>query len=702
MAEIPTLNDESPILNTVKINSTAEGYEAFAKTLGQLASTATDTATEIEKDESNTMYINSVANVEQLKTMARMRMLEHPDQAPKIAEQNDDALDIIKKNAFVNNKDRSRLNAYISGASDDVALEATKTEVEQRQLEAATTHYTNWPDQLKAYAAANINDHAKAEQLKESMISSLRGLVIARVITPYQMASGLKDMDSAVSVAQDHYAVYGNQDATAKDYHTVAASPFNEGKDKTTAPINESTQWLIDSHNNDLSFQSVRSDIYNHRFPNPMSFDKLEPAQRQQAIQEIRGMQSADGLINSGEPFPVLEHIYNSLDRKSDVLSYHDHALKVGLSNYINQLKNGNYLDVMAQTPKGDAIMKKFVMQNAAIKNASVSDDQKNQLYLQNKNDLVNNSVSYAEGHHIPNQYVQPIPQTDISIAENSFIKGNDPKNALTILGQYTPQNKTYVANAMRNTDHKLIMQALAFAPPIIKPQDQLDFIAANQTGETKEGAPNEKGRVYDKLADDKRAHDAVVTLASKLDTQMRYLDQTYGTEAAKPLQDSMIRTSLNYVKYQAQKDNKLLQSGSWSPYIDKATQIYSQSFAPMTGLNYSINPQQLPLPMSKAQLDVIANYVIGEGYKKIKSGRSDTEYLSAIDRNPLRMILSATNQFQAIDGSGQIVFSTPITEKLVPYAQKIQKEHLDAVRKSNQPIIEKAKAREEAYANAQ
>jgi len=699
MAEIPTLNDESPVLNTVKINSTAEGYEAFAKTLGQLASTATDTATEIEKDESNTMYINSVANVEQLKTTARMRMLEHPDQAPKIAEQNDDALDIIKKNAFVNNKDRSRLNAYISGASDDVALEATKTEVEQRQLEAATTHYTNWPDQLKAYAAANINDHTKAEQLKESMISSLRGLVMARVITPYQMASGLKDMDAAVSVAQDHYAVYGNPDATAKDYHTVAASPFNEGKDKTTAPINESTQWLIDSHNNDLSFQGVRSDIYNHRFPNPMAFDKLEPAQRQQAIQEIHGMQSADGLINSGEPFPVLEHIYNSLDNKSDVLSYHDHALKVGLGNYINQLKNGNYLDVMAQTPKGDAIMKKFVMQNAAIKNTMVySPAGRDQAYLQNKNDLVNNSISLGHGTHTPEQYIQPIPQTDVAIAENSFIKGNDPKNALAILGQYTPQNKAYVANAMRNPDHKLIMQALAFAPSKIKPQDQLDFIAANQTGETKEGTPNEKGRVYDKLADDKRAHDAVVNIASKLDTQMRYLDQTYGTEAAKPLQDSMIRTSLNYVKYQAQKDNKLLQSGSWSPYIDNATQIYSQSFAPMTGLNYSINRQQLPLPMSKAQLDVVAYYVTNEGYKKIKSGRSDTEYLSATDRNPLRMVLSATNQFQAIDGSGQIVFSTPITEKLVPYAQKI---YLEAIKKSNQLIIEKSREREEAYATS-
>jgi hypothetical protein len=700
MAEIPTLNDDSPVLNTVKINSTAEGYEAFAKTLGQLATTATDTATEIEKDQSQTMYINSVANVEQLKTTARMRMLEHPDQAPKIADQNDDALDIIKKNAFVNNKDRARLNAYISGASDDVALEATKTEVEQRQLEAATTHYTNWPDQLKAYAQANITDHEQAEHLKEAMIASLHGLVMSRAITPYQMASGLKDMDAAVDAARDTYEVYGNPDSTAKDYHTVAANPLNEGQDKTAAPINESTKWLTDYHNNDLSFQSVRSDIYNRQLPNPLAFSRLEPAQRKQAIQEIHGVQAADGLINSGEPFPAIEHLYNTLDRKGEVLNYRDDALKHALGGYINKLKNGNYLDVMAQTPQGDAIMKKFVMQNTAIKNSSISNEQKNQQILQNKNDLVNNSVSYAEGHHIPNQYVQPIPQNDVSIVENSFIKGNDPKNALTIMGQYTKQNKTYVANALKNPDQRIVMQALAFAPPTIKPQDQLDFIAANQTGEDKQGQPNDKGRTYE-LDHDKRIHDAKVKIAANLDTQMRFISQNYDPESAQILQNSMINTATNYVKYQAQKDNNILSTGSWSPYIDKATQMYSQSFAPMTGLNYSINPQQLPMPMSKGQLDVVSNYVVGEGYKKLKTGRSDTEYMAATDRNPLRMILSPTNQFQAVDGNGQVYFSTPISERLVPYAQKVQKEHLEAVKKSNQPLIEKAKAREEAYANA-
>jgi hypothetical protein len=672
--EIPQIQDAQPVLSPVNVNSGAQGYEEFAKTLGSLAGAAEQKTEEIVSDQSQSMYINSVANIEQIKTSAQINMLNNPDQAPKIAQQTANAMDEVKQAAFVNKKDRNRLNAYISGATDDVALKATATEVQQRQRQAAFTHYANWPDQLKAYQQALLTDHDKAETLKTAMIASLHNLVSIGALSPEQAGSGMKTMTDVVGLAQDHYSVYGNPNATAKDYHTVTSNPLAPGGNDAQAPINASTGWLVDYHNSDKTFQGVLADINNRLLPNPEAFDALQPAQRQHAMMAIQGARIADGYINSGEPFNAIQSKYDELNTKNKVLSYRDEATRNALGSYINQLKHGNYLSVMGQTPMGNAILGDFNMRNAAIMKSPIDDDKKMQMILQNKNKLVDESIAYGQGHHIPSEYIQPIPQSDVANVEQGFQLGKDPSTVLQTLGQYNKANQAYVANAMKNPDQRMVVNAVALSGDVIKPQDKLDFIAANQTGRNYmskniEGATNDKTLLS--------------RISANLSPSLKIVSQNYDFEQAQTLQNSMLKTTLNYAKYLAYKDHNIgatdqagfiLSDASWKGYVDQASKMYATSFQQKSGSNWVVNPQQLPTQLSDSQLDVLADHVTNEGYKYLKNGRDAAEYQNATDHNPLRMVISPTNDLQAVDGNGKVYYTMPFTTNTVPFAQEAAK----------------------------
>lgn len=673
--EIPQLSEEQPILNPVKVNDESSSYDEFAKTLGALAGKAEEKVEEIESDQSQTMYINSVANAEQIKTSAQMLLAENPGNASKITEQTNSALDTLKQSAYVNSKDRSRLNAYISGTSDDIALAATKTEVEQRQRQAALTHYINWPDQLKAYQNALISDHDKAEQLKGAMLASLKGLVATGALTPEQAGSSVKTMTDVVQAAQDlHDAGYGNP--TAQDYHTLTSNPLNRGADNTNAPINATTGWLVDYHNNDKTFQGVMSDISNRMMPNPEAFVSLQPAQRQHAIMAIRGVQQADGMINSGASYPEIEAEYKNLNEAHKVLSYQDEAKRNALGVWLQDLNNKNYLSTISNTPVGNAIMKDFNMRDAAIKSMPALDDaaksKQTQLLLQNKNKMVNEAVAYGQGHHYPTDKIQPIPQADVVNTQSGFVLGNDPSVVLQTLSQYTKSNQAYLANAMKDPNQRMIVLAASLSGNVISNQDKLDFIAANQTGrgylkKNIEGATNDKSLMS--------------RIAANLAPSLKIVGQTYDFQQAQSLQNSMLDTTLKYAKYLAYKDNNiaasdhaLLSAASWKKYVDQASKIYATAFQQKSGTNWVVNPNQLPQPLSNAQLDILADHITNKGYEYLSQGVNGGVFESARNRNPLKMVITPTGDIQAVDGSGRIWATMPFTSNTIPYAEESRK----------------------------
>lgn len=682
MAEIPQLQDEQPILNPVSVNSSAQSYEDFAKTLGGLADTGEKVVEHMETAESKAMYMHSVANAQQVKEKAESLMLENPDQASTIAEKANESLTTLTKGAYVNDRDRSRLGYFAGNINNAIDLDATRTAVRQGQHQAAFTFYSNFPDQLKALQDASVSNPDEANQLHDSMVTSLSGMVKTGALTPEQAGNSIKAMGLIYQRAHDIHNLYNNSAAKAEDYHRVTSSPLNSGNENPEAPHNANTGWLTDYHNNDKSLQGVLADVYDRRQPSTEALMSLKPAEFQRATLAIQGAQVADGMINSGAPFTQIQKSYNDLTQKGEVLNYRDQATRAALGKYIGDLQSGNYLNVMTQTPQGNAIVKNFNDRNAAIQNSSVDDNKKYEMILENQNKFVNEAVSYGQAHHIPSEFIQPIAKSDIQTASNSFQQGQNPSTLLQTLGQYSKQNRLYVANAMPTPDQKMVVNAVSLSDQKIPIQDKLDFVAANQVGALPNGKPNEKERVF--LDKDIKGYtkDNVMTtlIASNLKDAMDIVKNTYGVNDAQTLQRSMVATTLNYAKYLAQKAGDYGVS-DYTKYVNQASQIYSNAFQKQSGSNWIVNSQQMPQPMTNKELDVLASYVTGEGYNKIRNSTNEVSFEKATSSNPLRMTISPQGNVQAIDMNNNVIYSTPFSTNLLALADKKLKESLEHTR---------------------
>jgi len=667
MAELPQLQDTQPVLNVQNVQSTATGYDAFAETLDKLSSQAEDQVQKINAQQSQSMYINSIANIEQLKTTSEMRLLEHPDQASRISDDMQSSIDQVKQAAFVNSEDRAKLNFYADRAGDEVDLKGTDASVKQAQLTAAFTHYANFPDQLKAYQdALSSGDEATATNIQTSMVSNLKNLVLTRSITPEQAGSSFKMMSTVADAAQDRMTLANvlnnGGSVTAKDYHTVNSSPLNQTPNgNANAPINGNTQWLANTYNNDKSFQGVEAAILSGNMPNMAAFTNLPKDQRDHAILTAQGVQIANGIINSGEPLPAIQKTYQQLSTPGTTLNYTQKATRNVLENYINNLKNGNYLAVIGKTPQGGAIMQNFIDKNAAIQNSPLDDNQKAQAMEQNRNDMVNAAVAYGHAHHIPDDLIKPIPATDLAQMQNGFTLNQNPAIVIQTLGQYNKVNQAYVANSLKDPTQRLIAQTLSNVGDGVKPSDQLDFIAANQTGRNFSDIKPDGSGVNDSKM---RAR-----IGTDLKDQLSFMGQQNNFMDGQTFQASMINSTLNYAKYLAAKNNDLTMS-NWSKWVDQASAIYKNAYPIQSNTNYIVNPKQLAQPLTSSELDTLANYATNKGYDSLHQGVSDSVFQRMQSRNPLRMRISPTNNIEAVDQNGSVYFSQPYSTNLLSAAK--------------------------------
>ena len=669
--EFPRIAETNPVLTGVNVSSSAQGYEAFAKTLGSLSEHAFEKVQEIQTEQSQSMYINSVANVEQYKAGAHMRMLEHPDQAGKIAEQTYEGLDLVEQAAYVNGKDRARLKAYISGARDDVALKATGIEVNQRTNQAAFTHYAGWPDQLRAYKDALLTDPVQAEHLKEAMVGSLRGLIDVGAMTPLQANSQLKSMQDVVQLAQDHYEYMkmgmSGGDVNAKDYHTLVSSPLNNEPAPANSPTNQDTAWLTNYHNQDKTFTGLMASITNRQM-NPIAFDNATPDQRQEALMTMQGVREADGMINSGEPFPSINKKYKDLTQEHVNLSYKDKGLRSGLASYINDLKNGNYLQAIARTPGGNAIMQNYTMKDTAIRNSPIDTDKKEEFIKQNKDEMINAAVSYGEGHHIPHEYIQPIPAAEVAQVQNSFKFNQDPSVAIKIMNSYSDQNKLYVANSVKDPRQRVTLQTIALGGKNITEQEGIDFVAAQQDGRNYK----EIDQATDKISDNKLKNDINTNISGATKIIMAQNDANDATI----MNGALIQAGVRYAKYLSEKKGQFsLKDGSvWGvpENVTDVVRFINKSYDPMTGSNYIVNKRQVPY--TKPEMDNIAQYAVDKAQEYISKTFDATSAESLNNTIDLQVSINSKNILQTKDASGNVYYSTPLTNNFVEHATRENK----------------------------
>lgn len=660
IAAIATYSSNQPILTDTPIASAAKGSEALAQSFGEVAKSASEISADLEQDKSSAMYTQAVSNMQQVKNDAHIQMIQNPGHAQTIADNAKNSIQTINTSAYVNRGDRQRLGINSIDANDELELKAAQVTQEQNKLQGAYSFYASLPTTMQAYQDALIKNPDQAESIKNGMISTMHGLVMTGALTPHEAGSTIQTMGDLVGAAQDAHNVYGNSAATAQDYHTTTSSPLNQSTQNAGAPINQNTQWLIDYHMQDTSLRGVLSDITNRTLPDPQTFMNLSDTDRQHAMLAINGTKVADGMINSGAPYPQISNAYNEMTQKGLKLGYQAEATKNALGMYVNNLKNGNFLQAISTTPAGGAIMQNYNNRQAAIQNDPTLDDgQKAQMSYWNKNNLVNKAASYGVATHTPSNLIQPIPKSDVAMMQSAFDTNGKPENLLGVLNDYSKDNKMWAANALKTPEQHLITQSIAMAGDELPPQNSIDMIAANR-----------KGMDYSKITDDKDVSDVALKgqIATALSDQTKFLITQYGVSDGIKLQNAMIDTSTKFVKYQAAKNNDLTLSNATS-YIHQAAAFYKESYPIQSGSNYAFNPRQVNL--TSQQADALASYAIGEGHKHIQGDVSESQYRVAVYRgsNPLSMTISPTGHVIAQDSNGNIYFDKPFSPKLVSAA---------------------------------
>lgn len=680
--KFPTFNDDEPIFTPVNVNSEAEGYDAFARTLGGIAKTTAGMAEQIEKDKSKTMFINSLADAEEVKTSAQQQLIEHPDQAELIAKNTNYTLDSIKTNAYVNDQDRKLLNYHLRNASNQIGLKATEIDAKQKLLTARNVHFSNWKNQLTVYFNDLKTHPQDAEKIEKAMLASLDGLLKTNVLTIQQYNNSLKDMNAVSQVVHDYQRTYGNPDATAKDYHTVSGHPLNDDKANPNAPINESTMWLQAHNDADKTLQGMLADVSQGRLPDQEAFISANESNRQHVMLAIDGVKDANGLINSGTPVPQIRQTLADLNTKGITLSYRDQAKRDYLDQWLTRLDHGELLSVMGQTPSGNAIFQEHNMQMAALQSSPLSPLQKAQKFIFLKNKLMDQADSWRIANHIHDNLAYIAPKADVNAIEENFKAGGDPKVIMQIASTYYKSHYGALAQSMKTPEQNIAMQGMLFSSNLIPTQEKLDFLSAQQTGLKYPAETVEKGTTNEYLR---------TQIYSNLQKPLQLIWQNYDAPTAKIMQDAMVQTTLNYARYLGEKDINpgLKGHGGFifsdidaKGYVAKASKIYLDAFQQRSGMNWIVSNNQLPANLSDGELDALAAYIVDKGESYLKAGKEPYEYESAISRNPLKMIITPTGSVKAVDGNGQTYYSQPFTSSLMAKAIKESKTRIEAQRK--------------------
>jgi len=694
-AETPQLKESQPILSPVNVSSGASGHEAFAKTLGNIAEKAAEGAEKIASEQSNAMYLSSLANIDQLKLSAQTLIATDPANSTKYAEIMRDSVDKVQTSAYVNAGDRQKLKRYAGTTTNSVELEAVKKTVHQAQIGAEYEHYKNWQFQLGALRQTAVSgDQAKFDSLKDSMVKQIDNLVSTGAMTPLQGKAAIESMTDAVSLAKDVHDFYQNTDKhSAENLHAVMANPYDPNQTgNINYPADQDSTWAINYHASDRTFTGMQNDLQSHQMPNIQDYENLTPLQRQQLKLEYNGVRRADGLIDSNAPLPKIESRLNELEGKTDYASV---AERKNLKGYINDLKSGNSQKLMARTAIGGRIVRDYTDKQSYLSNQLQKTDSSNKDEIanikaqmaKNKNDYVNKSVAFAEAHHWPT--VHPIPKEDVETVRGSFNLGANPQEAIRVLNQYSLQNQVYVAEEMKDPKQKVIVQTISMGGGRVTDQEKMDFIAANQPRAYKEIDL----KTNDQITDDylKNVINTNITGAIKLINAQR------NPQEAVALNGKLIEAGVNYAKYISEKKGQFSMSKDGSIFgsinnTGQVVQFINSAYEPMSGANYIVNKKQVDL--EKAQMDYVAQYAIENGYEYLRSKTSPTEFSQLQSAAPLTVTVTPTNNLIARDANGNIAYKAPLTSDLVAHAaiemEKLRKKRIKESSEAFKPLNKK------------
>lgn len=668
--QLPQLRDENPVMN-VQERKAPTGYDAFAKVLGGIAETAEQKAGELLEEQSNALALQQQNSISDTITGAQINMINNPGHAAKIVDDSRDTIDTIVNNAFVNDKDRLKLQSVANSAMNQVELLGAKTAHEQSMMDTTIAFHNEVPKALmdidRFYLSGDL-ESAKIRQdnLMKTAASALK--MGAITISAYERV--VEGIQGTVDNARLKMDMVSKGDANAVDYHRANNTPYGRiNVDPASTPTDQYTTSQAAHYDSESSYQKLESDLYRYgHIVDINSFNtKLTPAQISTLHGKWVGTNDAQSMIQAGTDYLRIERDFKDLEsKKTTGLTLAEEGKYNYLKNYFSRLGNGEYMNVMRELPQGARIAKERAMSDAAIDSSSLDDNVKILRKKENEDWERQQLINLGYAMHMNPKYIKVMDNEAMMPFKAAFVAGQNPDIALKNLQATDPTLHPYIADALDKQNQSASLLMISNAGKSMTVGFARDLIVANQEGFDKTLIDVDKdskkmGKIIGAVANDKNVQMAL-NYMSLLPNDMKN---------GQSLPDGTITALANTVILQA-KRNGDLGVDNLSTYVSNISEQVKKSFAMYQDQNMRVNNATLKLP--EADLKSIGLYAKDIAYQRIKGEKSPVEFLDFFDRHPLVLTNTPNNVFVmvdsttgdiALDKDGQPLFEWPFTETL-------------------------------------
>lgn len=654
MPNLPTIENEEPILAAQQINSTAKSSDDFAKYLGSISSNAVKMAEAEYEFQSKSHAVFSQNQMAENVGKSYVQMAQHPDQALSIAKNAQEANEEIKQNAFVNRNDRLALTQISDNYNLRTTLQASKTAFQQSLFDTRQMITNTVPSLIQSINQDYMNGDSEAAHKKQDLAIQLANDGLKKhSITPAMHQKIIKLINEPTEHAMAVFDALKNGKTSARDVQELNQTPLG--------PINTDlagtpTDHYVSEHHTDLNSDTAEHLVENQIAENGYISGRelLWPIKKDSTIAKLGRMAGGAGktnaMLNSNTPYPVMQHRFDMLENKSKVesLNFEEQGeLKRG--KFLNNLLDRDYPAYIAQTPLGQTIDQTSRMNELSIQNSpNLSPEQKTALLKANKDWTLTEKINVGHSMHIPPYKIKPLNNEEMLPFVTGFMPQQNPSILTTNLLATSPILRPYIAASMPDAT-RAGTTFLAYQG--IEKYSQgfaNDLIEANQY-ELKDEKKLSEG--FGRVDKDSIAKGSITAKIASDTTLKPVFDHLRDLPEGGKLVDGVLQSLTNY-GYKKAKDNGDLGLSHFDSVLETLREEVPKAFDIYSDPNARINNSTLSRPLTPYEAEAMGVYAVEKSYEKIKDQMSHLEFLDLIDRHPLMLVNMPNNVFAVIDSN--------------------------------------------------
>jgi len=674
---IPQLQEGEPILNAQTVSSGASGYDEFAKTLSGLAQKAEKQTISLLEEQSNAQALHVQNSIADISAGAEINMINNPDNAAKIADSYNKAIDDVYSSSFVNKGDRSKLNHIKTSAVNQIDVMAAKVAHKQMLTDTKLMFHKETPKSLLDIGRAYMRgDQKSAQIMQDTLLNTAESAFKIGSISQKEYAKTLGAIEQTIKDANLAMKLANKGDATARDYHKLNNTTYGKiNNNPASTPVDEYVNHNSNHFDEESSIQKAYSELNNMGHVKDVSFiSKIKsPGKKDYISFYATGSQDAQSMIDAGTDYITMGKELDDLrSKRSTGLSITEEGKFKRLDNHFDRLKNNEFYKLMLQNPRGDEIHQESLRSSNAIENStSLSDEEKLHGIKENEDWERQQMINLGYALHIDPKYIKPFDGKGMAPFKEGFKQNQNPDIVIKNLLATDQQLHPYIADSLDKNNQSAVIYILSNAGQSITEGMAKDFVYANQDGFDKALISPDKDlqswkRITNTVAADPQVQDA-----------MKYI-QTLNVDKknGQIFSDGMVEALSNTVVWKA-KMSQDHEVGNLPRYISSVTNEIKKSYTIYNDQNSRINNATLKL--ADSDLKALGIYAKDISYTTAQNEKEHLEFLDFYDRNPLMLINTPNNVFTvinsvtgevALDKNGKPLFSQPYTESLRNYAR--------------------------------